>query len=153
VACSAIWFPLADEMKEIYSQFLQTLVNFGVPLKDASRSDKYDLHTGWHPLGSPVHFAACNPDANANTMAWDRTPVGIVMKTLVDIRRSSFTGMGIATGLAKSLLDLGVDLLDIMPLQTLGPSVLTVLGNEIFEEQGSEWFLKVAGQLPRDTVD
>lgn len=43
VACSAIWFPLADEMKEIYSQFLQTLVNFGVPLKDASRSNKYVL--------------------------------------------------------------------------------------------------------------
>lgn len=40
VACGAIWFPLADEMKEIYSQFLQTLVNFGVPLKDASRSDE-----------------------------------------------------------------------------------------------------------------
>lgn len=60
------------------------------------------------------------------------------MKTLVDIKRSSFTGLTVATGLAKSLLDLGVDLLDIMPLQTLGPSVLTVLGNDMFEEQGSE---------------
>lgn len=60
------------------------------------------------------------------------------MKTLVDIRRSSLTGLTVATGLAKSLLDLGVDLLDIMPLQTLGPSALAILGDDMFEEQGSE---------------
>ncbi|POS81510.1 hypothetical protein DHEL01_v200083 [Diaporthe helianthi] len=117
VACEAIWYLLADEMKEIYSQFLQTLVNFGVPLKDASRSDK--------------------------------TPVGIVMKTLVDIRRSSLTGITVATGLAKSLLDLGVDLLDIMPLQTLGPSVLAVLGNDIFEQQGT----MDQDELPRALIE
>lgn len=60
------------------------------------------------------------------------------MQTLVDIKRSSLTGLTVATGLAKSLLDLGVELLDIMPLQTLGPSVLAIIGDEVFEEQGSE---------------
>lgn len=40
VATSACWQFMADEMKEIYSQFLQTLVEFGVPLKDSSRSSE-----------------------------------------------------------------------------------------------------------------
>lgn len=40
VATSACWQFMADEMKEIYSQFLQTLVEFGVPLKDSSCSSE-----------------------------------------------------------------------------------------------------------------
>lgn len=40
VATSACWHFMADEMKEIYSQFLQTLVEFGVPLKDSSCSSE-----------------------------------------------------------------------------------------------------------------
>lgn len=41
-------------MKEIYSQFLQTLVNFGVPLKDASRSNEYVLQ-------NRIQFLMANP--------------------------------------------------------------------------------------------
>ncbi|KAK7725234.1 hypothetical protein SLS63_008231 [Diaporthe eres] len=39
--------------------------------------------------------------------------------------------------IVKSLLDLGVDVLDIMPLQTFGPSILPIIGHEAFDEQGT----------------
>ncbi|KAI3398513.1 hypothetical protein diail_9037 [Diaporthe ilicicola] len=105
VATSALWHFMADEMKEVYSQFLQTLVDFGVPLKDSSCSNE--------------------------------TPVAIVLQRLVRVEKSDFSGLTVCTGLVKGLLDLGVDILDVMPLQTFGPSILPILGNEMFEEQGT----------------
>lgn len=49
-----------------------------------------------------------------------------------------FSDYTVGTGLVKGLLDLGADILDIRPLQTFGPSVLPLLGNEMLGEQGSE---------------
>ncbi|KAG8162878.1 hypothetical protein KVR01_007356 [Diaporthe batatas] len=104
-ATSACWHLMADEMKETYSQFLQTLVEFGVPLKDSSCSNE--------------------------------TPVTIVLKRLTRAEKSDVSGFTVVTGVVKSLLDLGVDVLDIMPLQTFGPSILPIIGHEVFEEQGT----------------
>ncbi|KAL1883235.1 hypothetical protein Daus18300_000293 [Diaporthe australafricana] len=105
VATSALWILMADEMKEVYSQFLQTLVDFGVPLKDASRSNQ--------------------------------TPIGIVLQEVTSMWGVEFSDYTVGTGLVKGLLDLGADILDIMPLQTFGPSVLPLVGNEELEEQGT----------------
>ncbi|KAJ0107794.1 hypothetical protein J7T55_000056 [Diaporthe amygdali] len=105
VATSAFWHFMADEMKEIYSQFLQTLVEFGVPLKDTS--------------------------------CLNETPIAIVLQRLASREKNDFSGFTVATGLVKSLLDLGVDVLDIMPLRTFGPSILPIVGHGMFEEQGT----------------
>ncbi|KAG6357746.1 hypothetical protein INS49_013625 [Diaporthe citri] len=117
VATSACWHFMADEMKEIYSQFLQTLVEFGVPLMDSSCSSE--------------------------------TPIAIVLKRLTRSHKSDVSGFTVVTGIVKSLLDLGVDVLDIMPLQTFGPSILPIIGHEAFDEQGT----MDQGELPRALLE
>lgn len=61
-----------------------------------------------------------------------------MLKRLTRRDRLDSSGFTVVTGVVKSLLDLGVDVLDVMPLQTFGPSVLPIIGHEMLEEQGSE---------------
>lgn len=70
-----------------------------------------------------------------------------MLKGLTQRDKSDVSGFTVVTGIVKSLLDLGTDILDIMPLQTFGPSILPIIGHEILEEQGSESlpFLEICG--------
>lgn len=60
-----------------------------------------------------------------------------MLKRLTRRDKSDTSGFTVVTGIVKSLLDLGVDVLDVMPLQTFGPSILPIIGHEVLEEQGS----------------
>lgn len=63
-----------------------------------------------------------------------------MLQRLTRSHKSDVSGFTVVTGIVKSLLDLGVDVLDIMPLQTFGPSILPIIGHEAFDEQGSRLF-------------
>lgn len=67
-----------------------------------------------------------------------------MLKRLTRRDKSDTSGFTVVTGIVKSLLDLGVDVLDIMPLQTFGPSILPIIGHDMLEEQGSRSYTLLA---------